>query len=536
MGADVGETPPAGGYDVVEASIATLAADMAAGRVTSEALTLAYQARIETIDWAGPALRSVIALNPRAPHDARALDTERAAGKQRGPLHGVPLLIKDNIDTADGTATTAGSLALRDNVGSRDAPVVRRLKDAGAVILGKTNLSEWANIRSAHSISGWSGVGGLVKNPYVLDRSAAGSSSGTGSAIAASLAAAGVGTETDGSVTAPSAFAGLVGLKPTLGLVSRTHIIPISASQDTPGPMARSVLDAAILLTAMAGSDPDDPATVAADARRADYVAALRGASVAGKRLGVLRYACKLRPAAEAMFDAAIARLRAEGAAVIEVDFAPPEDLGKNEHVVLLTELKAGLNAYFATMPAAVRVRTLADVIAFNLATPREMALFGQELLEKAEATLGLDDPAYLKARADSLRAAGVDGIDRLLAADRLDALIAPTYGPAARIDVSGDHFWGGGSTTLAAIAGYPHLTVSMGQVQGLPVGLSFIGAAWSDAAMLTLGYAFEQTAGARRPPTYLPTLEDGPEIAAAFAPALTPAAAPRTMAPNTNA
>jgi amidase len=520
MGADVG-VPPPGGYDVVEASIATLGGDMAAGKVTAEALVTAYQARIEAIDWAGPALRSVIALSPRALEDARALDAERREGKLRGPLHGVPLLIKDNIETDDGAATTAGSLALQHNVTLRDAPVVRRLKDAGAVILGKANLSEWANIRSAHSISGWSGVGGLTRNPYVLDRSAAGSSSGTGSAIAASLAAAGVGTETDGSVTAPSAFAGLVGLKPTLGLVSRTHVIPISHSQDTPGPMARSVEDVAILLTAMAGSDPHDPATAPADARPLDYAAALEGASLAGKRLGVLGYASKLRAAAEAVFDQAVALLKAAGAEVVEVEFTPPETLGKDEHAVLLTELKAGLNSYFATMPAAVKVRTLADVIAFNRATPRELALFGQELLEKAQATPGLEDPAYLKARADSLRAAGVEGIDRLLAADRLDALIAPTYGPAARIDVSGDHFWGGGSTGLPAIAGYPHLTVPMGQVRGLPVGLSFIGPAWSEAALLALGHAFEQAARARRAPTYLATLEDSPDIAAAFAPPL---------------
>jgi amidase len=530
MSADVAEIGPSGGYDVVEASIATLAADLAAGKVTSEALVLAYQARIAALDRAGPTLRSVICLNPRALDDARALDSERSAGRAHGPLHGVPVLVKDNIETDDGTATTAGSLALAANVSLRDAPVVARLKAAGAVVLGKTNLSEWANIRSAHSISGWSGVGGLVKNPYVLDRSAAGSSSGTGAAIAASLAAVGVGTETDGSVTAPAAFTGLVGLKPTLGLVSRTHVIPISASQDTPGPMARSVADAAILLTAMAGSDPNDPVTVDADARRTDYLAALQGASLTGKRLGVLRYACKLRPAAEVVFDAALARLRAEGAEVVDVDFAPPDDLGKNEHAVLLTELKAGLNAYFASTPAAVGIRALADVIAFNRATPREMALFGQDTLEKAEATLGLDDPAYLKARADSLRAAGAEGIDRLLAADRLDALIAPTYGPAGRIDVGGDHHWGGGATTLPAIAGYPHLTVPMGQVRGLPVGLSFIGSAWSDAAMLALGHAFEQAAGARRAPTYLATLEDGADLVAAFAPALTPAAAAGTM------
>jgi amidase len=286
----------------------------------------------------------------------------------------------------------------------------------------------------------------------------------------------------------------------------------------------------------MAGSDPADPATAEADAHRTDYVAALRGASLAGKRLGVLKYASKLRPDVEVVFAQAVARLRAEGAEVIEVDFAPPDDLAKNEHAVLLTELKAGLNAYFATMPAGVKVRTLADVIAFNRATPRETALFGQDLLERAEATAGLEDPAYLKARADSLRVAGAEGIDRLLATDRLDALIAPTCGPAARIDVSGDHHWGGGASGLPAIAGYPHLTVPMGQVRDLPVGLSFIGPAWSDAAMLALGYAFERAVQARRAPTYLPTLEDDPDFVAASAPALTPAAAPRTMSANTNA
>jgi len=519
-----------GGYDVVEVSVATLAADMAAGKVTSEALVLAYQARIEAIDWAGPELRSVIALNPRALDEARALDAERRAGKLRGALHGVPILVKDNIDTDDGTATTAGSLALAANVTLRDAPVVRRLKDAGAVVIGKTNLSEWANIRSRFSISGWSGVGGLTKNPYVLDRGAAGSSSGTGTAIAASLAAAGVGTETDGSVTAPSSFAGLVGLKPTVGLVSRAHIIPISHSQDTPGPMARSVADAAMLLTAMAGTDPDDPATAEADARRTDYLSALTGATLLGKRLGVLSWATKLRPDVDAVFDAAVARLKAEGAEVVVIEFTPPETLGRDEHLVLMTELKAGLNAYLATMPAEVACRTLTDVIAFNRATPRELALFGQELLEKAEATPGLSDPAYQKHRADSLRAAGVEGIDKLLAEHRLDALIAPSYGPAGRIDVVGGDHGLGRSSILPAISGYPHLTVPMGQLRGLPVGLSFIGPAWSEAALLALGHAFELATRARRPPTYLATLEDGAEIAAA----LTPAVPARTMRAST--
>jgi amidase len=507
-------------YDVVEKSIAELAADMAAGRVTAEALAGAYLARIAAIDRAGPALRSVIAVSPRALDDARAMDAERAAGNVRGALHGVPVLVKDNIETADGSATTAGSLALRDNVTLRDAPVVRRLKDAGAVVIGKTNLSEWANIRSAFSISGWSAVGGLVKNPYALDRSAAGSSSGTGSAIAASLAAAGVGTETDGSVVAPSAFCGLVGLKPTVGLVSRTHVVPISHSQDTPGPMCRSVEDAAILLTAMAGADPADAATAEADARRCDYAAALAGATLKGRRLGVLGYAARARPLMDAVFDAAVALLRAEGAEVIELaDYAPPDDLRGDETIVLMSELKADLDAYLATTPPAVTARTLAEVIAFNAATPRELALFGQDRFEKAQATAGLADPAYLEARARSLKVAGEEGIDRLLAEHGLDALICTSYGPASRIDLAaGDHGWGR-SSQLPAIAGYPHLTVPMGLVLGLPVGLSFIGPAWSEAALLALGHAFERASAARRPPTYAASVQSPPEFEAASAP-----------------
>jgi amidase len=510
-------SPP---YDVVETSIPQLQADMAAGKVTSEALVRAYQARIEAIDRAGPALRSVIALNPHALDEARALDAERRAGRLRGPLHGVPILIKDNIESADDMPTTAGSLALADNVTGRDAPLVRRLRDAGAVILGKTNLSEWANIRSGASISGWSAIGGLTKNPYVLDRSPCGSSSGTGTAIAASLAAAGVGTETDGSVVCPSAMAALAGLKPTLGLVSRTHVVPISHSQDTPGPMARSVEDAAILLTALAGSDPADPATAAADAHRHDYAAALAGASLKGKRLGVLSYATGLTPEIDAVFDAAVARLKAEGAEVVELkDFKPAEGLGDNETAVLMTELKADLNAYLATTPAAVKTRSLAEVIAFNKATARELVLFGQDTFEKAEATKGLDDPAYLKARAEALKAAGADGIDKLIADNYLDALIAPTYSPASRIDVVDGDGISGRSSRLAAVAGYPHLTVPMGQVRGLPVGLSFIGPAWSEDRLLALGYAFERSAAARRAPDYLPSLESTSEIEAAVAP-----------------
>jgi amidase len=510
------------GYEVVEASIAQLGADMAAGVVTAEALVAAYRARIAAVDWAGPTLRSVICLNPKALDEARAMDAERSAGRVRGPLHGVPLLIKDNIETGDGTATTAGSLALKDNVTGRDAPLVARLKDAGAVILGKTNLSEWANIRSGHSLSGWSGVGGLCRNPYALDRSAGGSSSGTGSAIAASLAAAGVGTETDGSVTCPSSFAALVGLKPTVGLVSRTQVIPISASQDTPGPMARSVADAAILLAAMAGSDPADPVTAQADAHRGDYLAALEGASLAGKRLGVLSYAARLAPSVDAVFAAAVATLKAAGAEVVDIEgFEPPHGFGKDEMTVLLTELKAGLNDYLATTPSQVSCRTLAEVIAFNAGSEREPALFGQDLFEQAEATAGLADPAYLKARADGLKMAGEDGLARLIADHRLDALIAPSYGPAWRFDAAlGDHGWGSASR-LPAIAGYPHLTVPMGQTRGMPLGLSFIGLPWTEAALLALGHAFEAVAQARRAPTYRASLEAEPAFEAASRPAM---------------
>jgi amidase len=508
-------------YPVAEKSVAELQAEMTAGKVTSVQLVEAYLARIEAIDRSGPALRSVIAVNPKALDQARALDVERRAGRVRGPLHGIPVLVKDNIETDDGTPTTAGSLALKDNVTQRDAPAIRRLKDAGAVILGKTNLSEWANIRSSHPISGWSGVGGLVRNAYVLDRNACGSSSGTGAAIAASLAAAGVGTETDGSVTCPAAFGALAGLKPTVGLISRAHVVPISHSQDTPGPMGRGVEDVALLLTAMAGSDPADPATAEADAHKTDYAAALHGATLKGVRLGVLSFATGLTPREDALFDQAVALMRAEGAEIVELKaYKPPEALGDEELAVLLTELKADLNAYLATTPTAVKTRTLADVIAFNRADPRELSLFGQELFEQAQATKGLDDPAYLKARADSLRQAGAEGIDKLLADDHLDALIAPSYGPAYRIDVvTGDHDTGS-SSSLPAIAGYPHLTVPMGQVRGLPVGISFIGPAWSEAKILAIGYAYEQASKARRPPQYLPTLETAPEVEAAFAPA----------------
>jgi len=523
LAALAGVAAHAGGasYPVAEKSVAQLRADLLSGRVTSVGLVQAYLARIKAIDRAGPRLRSIIALNPRALADARHSDDERRRHHLRGPLEGIPVLVKDNIETDDGTATTAGSLALKDNVTHRDAPVARRLKDAGAIILGKTNLSEWANIRSNQSISGWSAIGGLVRNPYVLDRGACGSSAGTGAAIAASLAAAGVGTETDGSVTCPSSINGLAGLKPTVGLVSRTHIVPISHSQDTAGPMGRGVEDVAILLTAMAGSDPADPVTSEADAHRTDYAGALAAADLKGKRLGVLTYATGLSPDVDAVFARALETLKAHGADVIEIkDYKPPSDLGDKESLVLRTELKIDLNAYLVSTPAAVKTRTLAGVIAFNSAHPRETALFGQDNFEAAEQTKGLADPAYLAARADSRRLAGPEGIDKLIADNHLDALIAPSYGPASRIDLATGGHVGGRSSTLAAVSGYPHLTVPMGQIDGLPVGLSFIGPAWSEARLLQLGYAYEQASHARKPPTYIPSLEATPRAKTAFAPA----------------
>jgi len=463
---------------------------------------------LKQIGWANPQLHAVIALNPHAPADARALDAERKAGKVRGPLHGVPILLKDNIESADGTATTAGSLALKDNVTGRDAPLVKRLRDAGLVILGKANLSEWANIRSSHSISGWSAVGGTVRNPYVLDRSACGSSSGSGAAVAAGLAPAAIGTETDGSITCPAAINGLVGLKPTVGLVSRTHIVPISHSQDTAGPMTRTVTDAALILTAIAGSDPADAATKEADARKTDYAKGLDKNALKGVTLAVARFYTGYSPGTDAVFEQALKDLKAQGATLVDVKTFDEAPIGKAEGVVLYTELKVDLNAYLAsTDPSKVKTRTLEDVIAFNRATPKELEWFGQDSFEKAQATKGYDDPEYIKAVADGKRLAGPEGIDKILKDTGAVAIVAPTTGPAWTIDpLNGDHY-GGSSTTLPAVAGYPHLTVPMGAVGGLPVGLSFIGPAWSEASLLNLGFAYEQATLRRTDPTFLKTV-----------------------------
>ena len=491
-----------------EQSIDELRHALEARKTTSEKLVRFYLARIEKIDRKGPTLKSVLALNPHALDDARALDAERKAGRIRGPLHGIPLLIKDNIETADPMATTAGSLALKDNVANRDAPLVARLRAAGAIVLGKTNLSEWANIRSSRSTSGWSAVGGLTKNPHALDRNACGSSSGSGAAAAAGLAAGAIGTETDGSITCPASINGIVGIKPTVGLVSRTHVVPISASQDTAGPMTRTVADTALLLTVMAGSDPQDPATKDADTRKSDYTKALDAGALAGKRIGVLSFLKGYHDATDAAFARAVEALKQAGATIVEIE--KPEamsEIDKNELPILLYELKAGLNAYLATTPATVKTRTLADVIAFNAATPAELALFGQDLFEQAEKTEGLTAEPYTAIAAKTKQMAA-ESIDKMLGQNNLDALIAPTGGPAWTTDiVTGDHFLGAAST-LPAVAGYPHITVPMGDAKGLPLGISFIGSAWSEAKLIALAYAFEQRTKARKPPRYRRTIE----------------------------
>jgi len=487
---------------------------MTAGSTTSEALTRAYLARIAAMDRAGPDLRSVIAVNPQAIADAQALDAERSAGHVRGPLHGVPVVIKDNIELAGPLPTTAGSLALAANVTNRDAPVVQRLKAAGAVIIAKTNLSEWANIRSTSSMSGWSAVGGLVRNPYALDRTACGSSSGTGAAVAASFAAAGVGTETDGSVVCPSAMNGLVGLKPTMGLISRSGIVPISHSQDIPGPMGRTVTDVATLFTGMIGSDPGDPATAQADRYQHEGAPALDAGALQGLRVAVVR-PDHLPDALATRFDAALSVLEAQGAVLVDAKEPDLKGLGEAEDRVLKTELKADMAKYLADTPPEVTSRTLADLIAFNEAhADQEMQFFGQDYFEAADSSRGLDDPDYQAALAKSRRLAGPEGIDAMLKQAGASVLVTPTYGmPWLSDPVYGDHFEGPSASELPAVSGYPHLTVPMGIAEGLPVGLSFIGTPHSDWALLNAGYAYEQAAQARVVPRYLPSADVAPGL-----------------------
>ncbi|MES2861757.1 MAG: amidase [Pseudomonadota bacterium] len=415
----------------------------------------------------------------------------------------IPILLKDNIETAD-MPTTAGSLALANNATGRDAPLAARLREAGFRIVGKANLSEWANIRSTRSISGWSAVGGLTPNPYDNARTACGSSSGSAAAVATGLVPVAIGTETNGSIVCPASVNGVVGFKPTVGLVSRTRIVPISHSQDTAGPIADTVEHAALVLNAIAGSDPADAATAEVDANKVDYVAALDAGSLGGARIGVLRFlANNFSDDTKAAFETSLQAMRDAGAELVEITEGPDmRVIGGAQLTVLLTELKVDLNAYLAsTDPEQVPTRTLAEVIAFNAAEPRETVLFGQELFERAEATGGLDDPAYVEARATSLRLSGVEGIDKMMADNRVVALVSPTTSRAWTNDRDDDDNGQGSASTLAAVAGYPHLTVPMGFDRGMPVGISFIAGAWQDATVLSLGYAFEQKTMARRAP-----------------------------------
>ena len=488
-------------------------AGSAGAQSSAERETLGAIARARAIDGQ---LHSIIAIDPTAIAQARAID-QRAA---QGPLAGKPVLVKDNIEVAGPLPTTAGSLALIANITGRDAPLVARMRAANMVILGKANLSEWANIRSSNSISGWSAVGGQTRNPFALDRNTCGSSSGSGAAVAAGIVDYAIGTETDGSITCPASLNGIVGMKPTVGLVSRTHVVPISASQDTPGPMTRTVRQAAELLSVIAGSDPADRATREADRRKTNFAAALDVNALRGKRIGVMRFATGF--GTDPLFSVALDVLKAQGATLVEIKKFDDKAIGGNEFTVLLTEFKAGLNDYLASAPPGVRTRTLADVITFNKANAgTEMALFGQETFEQAQKTKGLSDPAYLKARRVSFAAAGPNGIDMMIRTHRLDALVGPTMPAAWKIDVvHGDQISGGGAGSLAAVAGYPHLTVPMGQVRGLPVGLSFIGGKWDDAGILSLGFAYEQARGALPGPSFWRSIEDSPEVAPMLQPA----------------
>jgi len=499
-------------FEFAEASVAALQDGMRAGRITARSLAEAYLARIDALDSRGPALRAVIEVNPDALRIADKLDAERNAGRLRGSLHGIPVLIKDNIATADRMATTAGSLALVGAAAPRDSRVAERLRQAGALILGKTNLSEWANFRSTRSSSGWSGRGGQCLNPYALDRSPCGSSSGTGAAIAANLAAVGVGTETDGSIVCPSAANSLVGIKPTVGLVSRAGIVPISHSQDTAGPMARTVADAALLLGVLAGEDERDAATAAGRGRvSADYARFLDPGGLKDARIGVAR--AKLfgySASADALAETAIKEMARAGAVI--VDPADIPNLGEYddpEFDVLLYEFKADLDAYLAEWAPGAAVRTLADVIGFNEKhRERELPFFGQDVMEKAQAKGPLTDAAYLKARKRCVRLAREKGLDATMAKHSLDAIVAPTGAPPWTIDlVDGDHFLGA-SSSPAAVSGYPSVTVPAGYAFGLPVGLTFIGRPWSEGTLIRLAFAFERATKHRRPPRFLPTAE----------------------------
>lgn len=504
-----GESPKP--FELDEVTIADLQERMKGGQSTSRSIVEAYLARIDEIDRRGPTVNSVIETNPDALDIADALDRERREKGPRGPLHGIPILIKDNIDTADRMRTSAGSLALADSTPMRDAFVAERLRAAGAVILGKTNLSEWANFRSSRSTSGWSGRGGQTRNPYVLDRNPCGSSSGSGAAVSANLCAAAIGTETDGSIVCPATTNGIVGIKPTVGLVSRSGIIPISHTQDTAGPMARSVADAAALLGAITGQDGRDGATKASDGKAAsDYTAFLDPNGLKGARIGVARKFFGFHPGVDEVLHDAIEAIKNLGAVVVDpADLPSHGKLDGPEFEVLLYEFKADLNAYLASLGPSAQSRTLKDLIEFNEKNrDREMAYFGQELFIAAEVKGPLTDRAYLRALAACRRLSRTQGIDAVVRQHRLDAILAPTGGPAWTTDlVNGDHY-GGGCSTPAAVAGYPHVTVPAGFVFGLPVGVSFFGRAWSEPTLIRCAYAYEQATKHRRAPRFLPRVQ----------------------------
>jgi amidase len=502
--------PSARSFEFEEATISDLQARMQSGELAARSLTEAYLSRIEELDRAGPALNSVIEVNPDALAIAESLDRERKEKAPRGPMHGIPVLIKDNLDTADRMQTTAGSLALVGSKPARDSAVAQKLREAGAVILGKTNLSEWANIRSSHSSSGWSGRGGLTRNPYALDRNPCGSSSGSGAGASANMCTVAIGTETDGSIVCPSSANGIAGIKPTLGLVSRTGIVPIAHSQDTAGPMARTLRDAAALLGALAGSDPRDRATAAADARKhRDYTQFLDPNGLKGARIGVARKYFGFNDAVDALMEDVLREMKSTGAII--VDPADLESHGKfddTELLVLLYELKADLNAYLAGRPNP-QVKTLADVIAFNEKNKdKEMPYFGQDLFLKAQEKGPLTDKDYVAALAADHSLSREHGIDGVMDKFHLDALVAPTGGPAWMTDLAnGDHAVGG-SSNAAAVAGYPNINVPAGFVFGLPVGISFFGRAWSEPALLKIAYGFEQLTKVRKPPQFLKTMK----------------------------
>ena len=500
-------TPDVKPFELDEITISELQDGMKSGKFTARSLVEKYSARIDEIDKRGPAVNAMIEPNPDAFAIADALDQERKAKGPRGPLHGIPVLIKDNIDTADRMMTTAGSLALVGSKPPRDSFVAQRLRAAGAVILGKTNLSEWANIRSSHSTSGWSGRGGLTKNPYALDRNACGSSSGTGAGISANLAAVGIGTETDGSIVCPSSSNGLAGIKPTVGLVSRSGIIPISHSQDGAGPMCRTVRDAAILLGVLTGVDTEDAATAASAGKsQTDYAQYCDPNGLKGARIGVARKYFGFNDAVDALMEEALDVIKRQGAML--VDPADIETLGKfddSELLVFMYELKADLNAYLARLGPSAPLRTLKGIIEFNDHNrQKEMPYFGQDLFVKAEGKGPLTEKAYLDALAKNHQLARIEGIDAIMDKHHLDALVAPTGGPAWLTDlINGDHS-AGGSSNAAAVAGYPNINVNAGSIFGLPVGISFFGRAWSEPSLIKLAYSFEQATKARQAPRFL--------------------------------